>query len=116
MLDQTPMTREGLPLSDDAEKDGGYFVIPRKVALWSLIPIIAFLSSQWIALERLQDRQQDMKIEIDKLANAAEKQAELRANATADSARMSERMAALEALIRETRDLVREAMRSQRTP
>jgi septal ring factor EnvC (AmiA/AmiB activator) len=115
------MTRkEDLPDDEEARADGGYLQIPRRLALGGIIAFILAVSGPMITFV-VSDARQDHLIrviqqDVSRLETARAEQEKSRSDMRVEVGRLQEKLASMEALIRETRDLIREVARERRGP
>lgn len=103
-------SKEDLPGDDQ----GGYVVIPRRIALFALIPIVGFFGAMWLQVNQQGEQIALMRADLNKIEAWRSDADRGRSDMRAEAAVLREKMSAMESLLRETRDLVRELGRERR--
>jgi hypothetical protein len=102
--------KEDLPGDDQ----GGYVVIPRRIAVLALVPIIGFFGMMYVQVQQQGEQIALMRADLNKIESWRSETDRARSDMRAEAAVLREKMSAMESLLRETRDLVRELGRDRR--
>ncbi len=107
-------------MPDDAEAlaEGGYIQVPRRVALGGVLALCLAIAGPSVTF-LISDSRQDhmiavMQSDIADLKAARTEQEKSRSDMRVEVGKLQEKLSSLEALIRETRDLIREVARERR--
>lgn len=103
-------SREDLPGDDQ----GGYVVIPRRIALLALVPLIGFFGMMYVQVQQQGEQIALMRADLNKIESWRSDADRGRSDMRAEAAVLREKLGAVESLLRETRDLVRELGRERR--